>query len=338
MKRAVMILLVLALVFSMGMAGFAADKKTYNLRIAIAVNPPHPWHEAADFLVRELDARTDGAIKAKVFGGSQLGSEETVFEEMRLGTVDMLVGGATTLVTFVPELGILNLPYFYESIDQFRKVMAARGPVVNKFREIYEETGFGVRLLTLGGGGTRVMSNNIKTITHPDDVKGLKMRVPNNPEDAKIWSSAGAIVTAMPWNEIYSALQTGVINAFESTLSAYYGSKFFEVAKNMSNTQHIIMTSHLLMSEISWKKLPEEYRKLLDELSDEVSDIFTDKGLEFDNEIVKEIQEKYGVTVSEPDKAAFVEKFQPLHDELAARGKNEDLLKLLRDTKDAVSK
>jgi TRAP-type C4-dicarboxylate transport system substrate-binding protein len=98
------------------------------------------------------------------------------------------------------------------------------------------------------------------------------------------------------------------------------------------------MTSHLLMSEISWKKLPEEYRKLLDELSDEVSDIFTDKGLEFDNEIVKEIQEKYGVTVSEPDKAAFVEKFQPLHDELAARGKNEDLLKLLRDTKDAVSK
>lgn len=338
MKKGMLLVLLLLVVFSMGTAGFAADKKVYNLRVAIATNPPHPWHEAANFLVKELDARTDGAVKLKIFGGSQLGSEQTVFEEMRLGTIDILVGGATTLVNFIPELGVLNMPYFYSGVDQFRKVMDPRGPVVNKFREIYEEKNFGVRLLTFGGGGTRVMSNNLKTITHPDHLKGLKMRVPNNPEDAKIWSSAGAIVTAMPWNEIYSALQTGVINAFESTLSAYYGSKFYEVAKNMSNTQHIIMVSHLLISEATWKKLPEEYRKIFDELSDEVSRIYTDKGEEFDKAIMKNLQEKYGVSVSEVDKAAFMEKFQSLHDELAAKGNNQALLKLLRDTRDAVSR
>jgi len=338
MKKGILAVLLILFVFSIGTAGLAAEKKVYNLRVAIAVNPPHPWYEAANFLVKELDARTDGAVKLKIFGGSQLGSEQTVFEEMRLGTIDILVGGATTLVNFLPELGILNMPYFYSGIDQFRKVMAPRGPVVNKFREIYEEKKFGVRLLTLGGGGTRVMSNNLRAITHPDQIKGIKMRVPNNPEDAKIWNSAGAIVTAMPWNEIYSALQTGVINAFESTLSAYYGSKFFEVAKNMSNTQHIIMVSHLLISEATWKKLPEEYRKIFEELSDEVSKIFTDKGEEFDKAIIKELQEKYGVTVSEVEKSAFMEKFQSLHDELAAKGDNQGLLKLLRETREAVSK
>ncbi len=338
MKKGILALGIALFILCCGTMGFAADKKVYNLRMATVVNPPHPWHEAADYLAKEMDARTNGAVKIKMFGGSQLGSDQSTFEEMRLGTVDLVVGGATTLVNFVPELGILNMPYFYANLDQFRKVMDPRGPVVNRYREIYKERDFGVLLLTLGGGGARVMSNNLKAITHPDQIDGVKMRVPNNPEDAKLWGSVGAIVTAMPWNEIYSALQTGVINAFESTLSAYYGSKFYEVAKNMSDTQHIIMTSHLLMSESTWKKLPEEYRKILDELSDEVARIFTDKGEEFDKAIVKELQEKHGVTVSEVDKEAFMEKFQPMQDELAAKGNNEGLLKLLRDTRAAVSK
>ncbi|MDR1978679.1 MAG: TRAP transporter substrate-binding protein [Synergistaceae bacterium] len=326
------------LVFVLGVSGMsvAAEQKVHVLRLTTVVNAPHPWHDAANYLAKELDARTNGAVQVKIFGSGQLGTDQATFEEARMGTIDLIIGGATTLVNFIPELGILNLPYFYSDIDQFRKVMSPRSPVVNRFREIYEEKQFGVRLLTLGGGGTRVFSNNLKVIIRPDDLKGMKMRVPNNPEDAKIWSSIGALVTAMPWNEIYSALQAGVVNAFESTISSYYGSKFYEVAKNMSNTQHIIMVSHLLISESTWQKLPEEYRKILDELSDEVSRIFTDNGEEADKQLIQELQEKYGVTVSEVDKAAFVESFQSLHDELAEKGNNQALLQLLRDTKAAA--
>ncbi|NLB83813.1 MAG: TRAP transporter substrate-binding protein [Synergistaceae bacterium] len=338
MKKIILALGITLFILCCGTMGFAADQKVYNLRMATVVNPPHPWHEAADYLAKEMDARTNGAVKIKMFGGSQLGSDQSTFEEMRLGTIDLVIGGPATLVNFIPELGIVQTPYFYSDIEQFKKVMDPRGPVVDRFKEIFKERDFGVRLLTLGGGGTRVMANNLKTITHPDHVEGLKMRVPNNPEDAKLWSAVGAVVTAMPWNEIYSALQTGVINVFESSLSGYYGSKFYEVAKNMSNTQHIIMVSHLLVSESTWNKLPVEYREILDELSDEVSRIFTDRGTAFDTAVIKELQEKHGVIVSEVDKKAFMELIQPMQDELAAKGNNEDLLKLLRETRAAVSK
>ena len=332
MKKLFLVLLVLS-VFGFVTSGEAADR-VYNLRMATVVNPPHPWHEAADFVIREMEARTNGAVQIRMFGGSQLGTDQSTFEDMRLGTIDFVVGGATTVVNFVPELGILNMPYFYRDLDQFRKVMAPRGPIVDKFREIYQGKDLGVRLMTFGAGGSRVFSNNLRDITAPDQLKGIKMRVPNNPEDAMLWGSVGALVTAMPWNEIYPALQAGVINSFESTLSAYYGSKLFEVAKHMSNTQHIIMVSHFLMSEATWNRLPEEYRKILDELSDEVARIFTDKGEEFDEQIIKEIQEQHGVTVSEVDKEAFMRQFQDIHDELAARGGNEALLQLLRDTRE----
>lgn len=336
MKKGILALLVVLFVVCSGM-GFAAEK-TYTLRLATVVSPPHPWHEAANFLQKELEERTNGAVKVRIFGGSQLGSDQSTFEEMRMGTIDFVMGGATTLVNFVPELGIFNLPYFYSGLDQFRAVMDPQGPVVKRYKEIYASKNFGVRLMTLGGGGTRVFSNNLKPVTEPDQLKGMKMRVPNNPEDAKTWSTAGALVVAMPWGEIYSALQTGVVNAFESTLSGYFGSKFYEVAKYMSNTQHLIMVSHFLMSEATAKKLPPEYVKIIEDLSNEISHIFTDKGYEFDKQIISDLQEKYGVNVSEVNKEAFMKVFHPLHDELAAAGKNEDLLKLLRETRDTVSK
>jgi TRAP-type C4-dicarboxylate transport system substrate-binding protein len=98
------------------------------------------------------------------------------------------------------------------------------------------------------------------------------------------------------------------------------------------------MVSHFLMSEAAVKKLPAEYMKIVEEISDEIATIFTEKGDEFDKQIMKELQEKYGVTVSEVNKEAFMAVFQPLHEELAAAGKNEELLKLLRDTRDALAK
>ncbi|MFA7364670.1 MAG: hypothetical protein WCZ25_12425, partial [Aminobacteriaceae bacterium] len=98
------------------------------------------------------------------------------------------------------------------------------------------------------------------------------------------------------------------------------------------------MVSHFLMSDATAKKLPPEYMKIIEDVSDEVARIFTDKGEEFDKKIMKDLHEKYGVNISEVDVEAFMEIFQPLHDELMAADNNEDLLKLLRETRGAVSK
>jgi TRAP-type C4-dicarboxylate transport system substrate-binding protein len=302
--------------------------------MATVVNAPHPWFDAANYLIQEMAEKTGNAVQIKIFGGGQLGTDQSTFEDMRVGTLDMVVGGATTATPSVPELGILNLPYFYRDLDQFRKVMAHDGPVFRKYREIYQQKNLGVRLMALGGGGARVFSNNLRDITDPSQLQGIKMRVPNNPEDARIWSSIGALVTGMPWNEIYPALQAGVINSFESTFSSFVGSKLYEVARHVSNTQHIIMVSHFLMSDITWNKLPENYRGLLDAASAEVNRLFTDKGDELDKQFISDLQTKYGCTVSEVNREAFMAAFQPLHDELAAKGGAQEILKLLRQERD----
>lgn len=337
MKKLVMMLFIVSLSASLwagGASEAAAPGQSFNFRMATVVNRPHPWFDAADYLIKEASEKTGGALQIRILGGGQLGTDQSTFEDMRTGALDMVVGGATTAAPSVPEIGILNLPYFYKDLDQFRKVMAPEGPVVRKYQEVYQQKNLGVRLMSLGGGGARIFSNNLRDIKDPSEIRGIKMRVPNNPEDARIWSSVGAIVTGMGWNEIYPGLQAGVINSFESTFSSFVGSKLYEVAKHVSNTQHIIMVSHFLMSETSWKKLPADYQKILDAASAQVGRIFTDKGEELDKQFVKDLQEKYGCTVSEVNKEAFMRAFQPLHDELAAKGNSQELLKLLRQTRD----
>jgi tripartite ATP-independent transporter DctP family solute receptor len=312
----------------------AGAAQTFNLRMATVVNRPHPWFDAADYLIKEMSDKTNGAVQIKIFGGGQLGTDQSTFEDMRTGTLDMVVGGATTSAPVVPEIGILNLPYFYKDLDQFRKVMDPKGPVAQKYKEVYAQKNLGVKLLSLGGGGARVFSNNLKDISEPSQLQGIKMRVPKNPEDARIWSSIGAIVTGMGWNEIYPGLQAGVINSFESTFSSFIGSKLYEVAKHVSNTQHIIMVSHLLVSDITWNKLPADYQKILDDASIQVCHIFTDKGEEVDAQYIKELQTQYGCTISEVNRAAFQQAFQPLHDELAAKSGSADILRLMRQIRD----
>jgi tripartite ATP-independent transporter DctP family solute receptor len=311
----------------------AAPAQTYKLRLATVVNRPHAWFDAGDYLAEEMRKRTNGAVEITIFGGSQLGSDLSVFDDLRLGTIDMEMGGFTAIANFVPESAILGMPYFYANMDQFRKVMVPGGEIDRQFKKIFEDKKLGVKLLALGGGGVRVLSNNQRDVYSPADLKGMKMRVPNSPDDVKLWGAMGAVVTSMPWAEIYSAVQAGVINAFESTIASYSGSKLYEVAKHISNTKHAIMPSWLGISEISWNKLPPQYQKDLLEVCEEVGRIFTDAGEKYDVELLKEA-EKYGVKVVEVDSAAFMKIAQPMQDEIAAKLKMQDMAALMRKLRD----
>jgi len=314
--------------------GAAAQTQTYKLRLATVVNRPHAWFDAADYMAAEMKKRTGGAVEITIFGGSQLGTDLSTFDDLRLGTIDMMMGGLTAISNFVPETAVLGLPYFYADMTQFRRVMVPGGDIEKAFQKIFDDKKLGVKLLALGGGGVRVLSNNQRDIYTPADLKGMKMRVPNSPDDVKLWSAMGAVVTSMAWSEIYSAVQAGVINAFESTIASYSGSKLFEVAKHISNTRHAIMPSWLGISEITWNKLPEQYRRDLAEVCLEVGRIFTDAGEKYDVELLRESVEKYGVTVVEVDSPSFMAIAQPMHDEVAAKLKMTDMLALMRRLRD----
>src|SRR5699024_1261067 len=188
--------------------------------------------------------------------------------------------------------------------------------ITEKFKELYEENGLELKLLGLSGGGTRYTSHKNKEIIEADDMQGVKMRLPGSPIESKIWGEFGAVPTSLPWNEVYSGMQTGVVESFESTLSGYEGSKLYEVAPYIAETEHLFMGSHFTMSGITEDELPDEYNEIIEEVAIEASYYGTEQGKEYDEEIIEKLKDE-GVTFSEVDKESFQEKVSPLYDDLA---------------------
>lgn len=311
-------------------SGAQAEDKEYSLRLSTVVNPPHPWIEMAEFFAEEVEKRTDGKVKVTVYPSAQLGNDETTIDEMRTGTIDFVVGGAQNAASFVPEYQAFGLAYLFADDDHFEKTIAHGSPVFNRFAELYQEKNLGIKLLGLSGGGVRNVSNNLRPVVTPADLKGMKMRLPGSPMEAKLWEALGAIPTSLPWSEIYTAIQTGVVSTFESTISGYNGSKLFEVAKYHSETQHLYMLSHFSMSERTFNNLPEAYQEIIQEVAIEASLLGTEIGKQFDQELLVEFVEKYGVEVNKVDTEAFIEIVKPLHDELAKDINATDILELIR--------
>ncbi len=312
--------------------GLAAEKD-YNLRLATVVTAPHPWITAANFMAKEIEKRTDGHVKISVHPSSSLGTDQTTIDEMRMGTIDFVIGGTSPASAFVPEFQILSLPYLFSGYEQFKKATANDSPVFKYFQKAYADRKLGLKLLAMGGGGVRNCSNNLRPIVKPADMKGMKMRVPGNPIATKIWAATGAIPTPMPWKEIYSAMQTGVINCFESSISGYFGSKYYEVAPFHSKTQHQFMVSHISMSEKTYNKLPAKYQKIIEQVAAQAGVMITDEGRKADETKLQVLIDKHGVKVNKVDKEAFMKLFIPLQDQLAKDIHQTKLLELIKSTK-----
>lgn len=298
-------------------AGFAGDK-VYKLKMATVVTPPHPWTIAGDYMVKEIEKQTNGKVKISFHHSSSLGSDQSVIDGMRMGVIDMSIGGTSPASAFIPEFSVFSIPFLFKSYDNFNKAMANGSDLYNYFDQNIASRKLGFKLLALCGGGVRDVSNNLRPIVVPDDMKGMKMRVPANPITSKIWASTGALPSPMAWKEIYSAMQTGVVNCFDSSISGYYGSKYYEVAPFHAKSQHQFMVSFISVSDVTWKKLPAEYKAIIAKVAQEAGMVVTNTGRKFDNEKLKDLVENHGVKVNDVDTQAWVNHFAPLQDELAS--------------------
>lgn len=312
--------------------GFAAvTAQAQTLRLATVVTAPHPWIDAAEKLKADVEAGTQGRVSVQIFPGGSLGNDQTVIDEMRIGTIDMIIGGTQNASPFVPKFGIFSLNYMFDGMPSFRRVTDPDGKVFAYFDKAIADSGLGLKLLAFTGGGTRNFSNNKGPVTKPADVDGMRMRVPGSKMDARMWQAVGAVTTSLPWSEIYTAVQTGVVDAFESSISGYYGSKLYEVAPFHAKTEHQIMMSHITISQASFDKLDEADRAVLVKAVHEAAKLGTDKGVEYDESLLAKLVKDHGVKVSEVDKEAFVAAMAPLHDEVAAELGATDLLAMIRD-------
>jgi len=324
----VMFVLVGILALALG-GGIPAEAQEFNLKMTTVVKAPHPWISSGQYIQKTLKEKSGGKISVTLYDAGRLGSDEVTLTSLRDGTVDLYVGGSANSATYIPELSFFNLSFLFKNQKHFETSIKAGGLPDKRFREITQGHKVGLEYLALAGGGLRNMSNRIKPVRNISDIKGMKMRVPGGPVAAKVWREFGTLPISLPWTELYTALQTGVADACESTVPGYRSSKLYEVAKHHAKTEHEFMVSIFLMSEKTYRKMPANYQAMVRQTVAEAAVICTDEGVRLTESILADLGKK-GVLITEVDKSDFINRSGPLQNEEAAKAKLTDLLESIR--------
>lgn len=200
-----------------------------TLRLHTLVTSPHPYNTAAEWFGEELARRTNGALRSTLFPSAQLGTDRAVLDEMRLGTIDLMISTTNNAAAQLPAYDVFSLAYLFPDYESFRRALRPAGPIVQRIQALYDERRLGLVLLGFMLGGTRNLSA-VRPVRSLEDLRGLKMRVPPSPAVARQWQALGTLPVTVNWAEVYTAVQTGVAQALESSLSGYLSERFFEVA------------------------------------------------------------------------------------------------------------
>ena len=226
-----------------------------TLKLGHLANEENPWHLASVRFGEELSALTDGRITVEVFPNESLGKEIDLINGMQLGTVDMTITGES-LQNWAPMAALLAVPYAYKSIEHMDEV--ASGEIGDQIEaQIVEKAQ--IRPIAYFARGPRNLTSN-RPITSPDDLNGLKMRVPNVPLFVDVWKSLGANPGPMAFSEVFTSLQNGTIEAQENPLALIRSASFYEVQSHVNMTEHVRSWIYLTIAETTWQKLSEEDR------------------------------------------------------------------------------
>ena len=245
---------VLALAFST--PAFSADAVVIKLgHIAESSNP---YGMGADHFAELVKKKSNGTIEIKVFPSSQLGAQKELIEGLIYGTVDMTLTGTAELGTFQPQMAIFDMPFLFKDRAHAYRVLDSLGMELGKPLE-----GKGIKLLGYMENGIRHMTNNVRPIKTPADMKGLKIRVMNNKVYVEMIKALGASPTPMALAELYSAMQQGTVDGQENPSAHIYTKRFYEVQKYASLTGHAYAAEPVLISMMTWKKLKPEQQEII---------------------------------------------------------------------------
>ena len=221
-----------------------------TLKLGHLANEQNPWHKASVKFGQELSRLTDGRIAVEVYPNESLGKEIDLINGMQLGTVDMTITGES-LQNWAPKAALLAVPYAYKSIEHMDEV--AMGPIGDDVKaQIIEKVQ--IRPIAHFARGPRNLTSN-RPIRSPDDLNGLKMRVPNVPLFVDTWKALGANPGPMAFSEVFTGLQNGTIESQENPLALIRSASFNEVQSHVNMTEHVRSWIYLTIAETTWNKL-----------------------------------------------------------------------------------
>lgn len=290
-------------------AGAEEAAESITLKLGHKAPVENDLHLIATKFKELVEDRTDGRVKIEIYPQGQLGNDRDLIEAMQFGTVDMAVNITAVYSNFEPLFGALDLPYLFADWDHMLKFVES--DVADELLSKLEDDG--IIGLSLKANGFRNVTNNVRPIQTPDDLKGIKMRVLESPVFVKTFEDLGAVVSAMSWGEVYTALQQGAIDGQETPPEVIYTEKVTEVQKYMSKTEHITSFSALGISKITWDKLSADDQKVIKESAVEAAKYMTAQAREKEADFIKKIEDA-GVAVNDVDKSLFIEKTTSAYD------------------------
>jgi tripartite ATP-independent transporter DctP family solute receptor len=279
--------------------GVASAQAKHTMKIAGPVTGETAWYIALREFKKNVEAATGGRLEVQVFQGT-LGGERQLYEGLRLGTLQGSVATTGPLSSFVPEVGIFNLPFLFSNWDHVWKTVD--GPLGDSLAQ--KTLKQGIRVLGWWQIGTRDIYHNVRPINTPQDVKGMKIRTMESPEFLALYKAYGATAVPMPWPEIYTGLHLGTIDGAEAVLSAAVTQKHFEVVKYVARIEEAHSISPFAVSERWFSKLPKDIQDAIVKAEKDVRKLHRDADLKIEAEAVKGF-EKAGVKVTFPDKKPF---------------------------------
>lgn len=285
----------------------------------------YPTVEAVKYFGELLEERTGGRYSVEVYHSSQLGQEADTIEQVRSGVLDLNRVSMAPWNSLVPLTMIPSLPYLFTSPEHARKVMM--GEIGDEIAAGFEE--HGVVVLAFYDGGARSFYNSQKAINSLEDMAGQKYRVIQSDVFVDMVDALGAVATPMPYGEVYSGIETGVIDGAENNFPSYESARHFEVAKFFSLDEHTIVPEVFVMSKMAWDRLSDEDKAIFKQAARDSAE----KQFELWDERVAastKIVEEAGSTITRPDKQPFIDAMKPVYDKYVDTPELQDLVARIR--------
>ncbi len=266
---------------------------------------------SAQEFAKRANAKLGDKAKVVIYGSSQLGGDGELMKKLKLGTVDLALP-STVMSSYVPSFGVFEMPYLVKNRDHMARI---RDQIVVPIL-VPEAENAGYHIIAVWENGFRQITNNKRPIVKPEDLQGVKLRVPKGVWRVKMFKAYGANPTPLGFSEVFVALQTGAMDGQENPLAQIVSGHFEEVQKYLSMTGHVYTPAYVV-SGASWKRLSPDVRKTLTDTAREMQPVVYDIAGKLDSDLLAKIKKNPNIKVNDADKDAFIKASRPIYDEFS---------------------
>jgi len=299
----------LIITFSLGSTTLAAD---FVLNCGMGNPKDNPMSVVADQFADWVYEQTNGRVEINNHYSESLGSDREMMESVIMGTLDMSINSQGAVSIFDKRFSIFGLPFLFANMEEVEAILG--GPFGERFTEIVNKDNK-FKLLGFFDNGFRFVTNSVRPINEPKDLKGLKIRTPEDNITIAIFKSLGANPSPLAFGELYLALSQGLFDGQENPPVNIYYSHFYEVQKYLSKTGHKYEMSPFVISNAAWNKLPFDIQNIIKKGVKKFSKLHREVNTKLNNELLDSLREE-GMEINETDKEKFVEATAGLYDQL----------------------